>query len=140
MHDAMKMILGEDGWPCHWDEDLKCDHEFLCEECEHQPAPEDKPNGKAEPVMIKWLVDYDGGLYPKCPACDDMPYDLERCIFCGQRFIQDDPVLQEYAKPAEEVRLDCPCCGGKETMVGARAKSNGHFHGHCIQCGCRVME
>lgn len=34
-------------------------------------------------------------------------------------------------------RLDCIMCGGKGTIVGTRAK-NGHFHGECEVCGCRI--
>ena len=124
---------------CHWDKDLKCDHDMYCEGCPHQPAPDDKPHGKDEPVKIGWEESYDG-VYPQCPTCGEMPYDLERCVFCGQRFIQEDERLQEYMKPPEEVRLDCLACGGKGTLVGHRAKSNGHFHGRCEVCGCSVME
>ena len=126
---------------CHWDDTQECDGEFMCDMCEHQPPPEDKVNGRAEPVRITWETGYmNDGLWPRCPSCGEMPYGLECCIWCGQRFIQDDPVLQEYDKPPEEERLDCFMCGGKNTMVGTRAKSNGHFHGHCEACGCRVME
>lgn len=64
---------------------------------------------------------------------------LERCVFCGQRFLPD-ALTEEWSKPPEEVRMDCPSCGGKSTMVGARARSNGHFHGQCTVCGCVVME
>jgi len=135
MKDLMDM-----NWPCHWDKKQKCDHDFLCSECDRQPAPEDKPNGKAEPVRISWRWEYGGGRFPECPSCGEMPYDLERCIFCGQQFIQDDPALREYARPPEEIRMDCPFCGAKDAMVGVRAKSNGHFHGHCELCGVRVME
>ena len=39
-----------------------------------------------------------------------------------------------------EVRMDCFMCGGKNTMVGIRAKYNGHFWGRCEACGIRVME
>ena len=84
---------------CHWDKGLVCKKEFYCDTCEHQPAADDKENGKAEPVHIRWAEDYWSGRYPECPSC-----------------------------------------GGKSTMVGARARSNGHFHGQCTVCGCVVME
>ena len=100
---------------------------------------EDKENGKAEPVHIRWAEDYWSGRYPECPSCGNMPYSLERCVFCGQRFLPD-ALTEEWSKPPEEVRMDCPSCGGKSTMVGARARSNGHFHGQCTVCGCVVME
>ena len=90
-------------------------------------------------VHIRWAEDYWSGRYPECPSCGNMPYSLERCVFCGQRFLPD-ALTEEWSKPPEEVRMDCPSCGGKSTMVGARARSNGHFHGQCTVCGCVVME
>ena len=124
---------------CHWDKGLVCKKEFYCDTCEHQPAADDKENGKAEPVHIRWAEDYWSGRYPECPSCGNMPYSLERCVFCGQRFLPD-ALTEEWSKPPEEVRMDCPSCGGKSMMVGARARSNGHFHGQCTVCGCVVME
>ena len=44
------------------------------------------------------------------------------------------------AAQAEDEHMDCPCCGGHDTMVGTRARTSGHFHGRCTQCGARVME
>lgn len=38
---------------CHWDKGLVCKKEFYCDTCEHQPAADDKENGKAEPVHIR---------------------------------------------------------------------------------------
>lgn len=111
MHDAMKMILGEDGWPCHWDEDLKCDHEFLCNECQHQPAPEDKPNGKAEPVMIEWSEDYDGGLYPKCPACGCQLLLSRRC-----RDVEDDYYNVERVPLAAVFANDEPLAAAEDVL------------------------
>ena len=60
-------------------------------------------------------------------------------FFCGQRFIQDERVA-EYNDPGEEIRMDCFSCGGQGTMIGHRAKSNGHFHASCVACGCSVIE
>lgn len=54
--------------------------------------------------------------------------------------ISPDALTKEWSKPPEEVRMDCPSCGGENTLVGARARSNGHFHGRCTACGCVVME
>lgn len=124
---------------CHWNPAKTCENEHMCTCCEYQPADDDKPNGRKDPIKINWETGY-GGTWPQCPACGEMPYDTERCTFCGQRFIQDDPELQEYMKPTEDERMDCPMCGGHGTMVGTRARSNGHFHGHCEKCGCRIME
>lgn len=122
---------------CHW-HDFPCDGNLYCDTCEHQPAAEDKKNGKAEPVHIRWTQDY-GGTFPECPSCGEMPYSLERCVSCGQRFLSD-ALVEEWSKPPEEARMDCFICGGKDTVAGTRARSNGHFHGQCTVCGCRVME
>lgn len=92
---------------CHWDKGLVCKKEFYCDTCEHQPAADDKENGKAEPVHIRWAEDYWSGRYPECPSCGNMPYSLERCVFCGQRFLPD-ALTEEWSKPPEEVRMDCP--------------------------------
>lgn len=124
---------------CHWNKRLVCKKCFYCDACKHQPAADDKENGKAEPVQLWWTEDYDGGRIPECPSCGQMPYSLERCIFCGQKFLPD-ALTEELSKPPEEVRMDCPSCGGENTLVGARARSNGHFHGRCTACGCVVME
>lgn len=40
----------------------------------------------------------------------------------------------------EEIRLDCPACGGEKTVVGYRSPYNGHFHGVCEECGARIFE
>ena len=128
-------------FPCHWHEDVVCSVGRMCDGCEHQPAPQDKQNGKAPPVPLKWESDYMGrGMgFPICPACGDMPYSTERCIFCGQPFIQDERT-KAYNEPPEVERYDCLVCGGKGTVVGGRSKSNDHFHGICEACGCRVLE
>lgn len=126
--------------PCYWHSDQKCKNGNYCNGCDLQPPDDEKPNGRKPPIRIAWEKDYDGGVYPACPACGEMPYSTERCIFCGQKFIQDDKKLQDYATPPEEVRMDCVVCGGKNTMVGTRAKSNGHFHGRCEACGALMME
>lgn len=100
---------------------------------------DDKPNGKAAPLPIAWEQDYGGGIFPQCPACGEMPYSLDRCTFFGQRFIKDDRA-KEWEQPPEEVRMDCFVCGCHNTVAGTRARSNGHFHGQCEKCGCRMME
>ena len=57
------------------------------------------------------------------------------CPWCG-RVME----WKRWEKPPEIVTLDCFMCGGKGTMKGTRARSNGHFHGKCEQCGCEVHE
>lgn len=131
--------FGDCIWYCHWDNSLICKKQFRCDGCKHQPADEDKENGRAEPVHIRWAEDWDGSKAPECPSCGRMPYSLERCLFCGQKFLPDATV-EEWSKPPEEVRMDCFNCGGKGTLVGTRARTNGHFHGQCTACGCVVVE
>ena len=49
-----------------------------------------------KPVRIRWVDGLTpcGDIAPKsdpeCPYCGEMPYSLEQCQFCGQRFIQED--------------------------------------------------
>lgn len=81
-----------------------------------------------KPVRLIWRDTYDGATdriirnaEPECPHCGEMPYSTDRCVFCGQRFIQDEAVA-EYNKPPEKVVMNCPMCGGEKTLVGARAK------------------
>lgn len=99
-----------------------------------------------KPVRLVWVDDYDvstdsiiHNAIPECPHCGEMPYSTKRCVFCGQRFIQDDRTA-EFNKPPEKEKLDCPSCGGKGTLIGTRAKINGHFHGKCEKCGCVIMQ
>ena len=47
------------------------------------------------PVELEWVASYDGmrdeiipNGEPRCPYCGEMPYSVESCVFCGQRFIQ----------------------------------------------------
>ena len=128
-------------YPCHWHADIVCSSGQMCDGCEHQPAPEEKKNGTAPPLPLDWEPACDGrGMgWPVCPACGEMPYSTIRCLFCGQQFIQDRRV-QKYNEPPEEVRMDCPYCGGEKTLVGYRARSNGHFHGVCEACGVHTIE
>lgn len=128
---------------CYWHKDKDCINENYCNGCYMQPPNKNKDNGKKPPVKIKWVRDYDystGGLtgeIPECPSCGEMPYSTEVCIFCGQRFIQDDKI-KEYNEPAPIVELECPICGGK--IVGSRSRYNNHFHGKCESCGAVIME
>ena len=92
-------------------------------------------NEKKEPVKLP--IVFDGyGMIPQCPTCGEMPYSLEQCYWCGQRFIQDEETI-EYAKP-QTVAMRCFNCGtlGEATV----SKYNGHKHFHCKVCGCSMME
>lgn len=124
---------------CNWNEDIVCASECSCETCQYNLPAEQKKNGQNPPVKIIWDDDYMGKA-PKCPACGEFAYFTDRCFFCGQKFKQDDPELIEYKKPPKEERMDCFWCGGHNTMVGTRAKINGHFHGACEKCGIKIIE
>lgn len=122
---------------CHW-KDIECPNNLRCDGCDEQPSDDEKPNGRKDPVKIGWEESY-GGIWPVCPSCGEMPYSTDRCTFCGQKFIQDEDI-EAYNEPPEEVREDCFFCGGEKTVVGTRARSNGHFRGVCEKCGCIVQE
>lgn len=79
-------------YPCHWDKATECDHGLFCNACPRQPPDDEKPNGKKPPVKLHWVPSFNGMTdsfqpAPECPACGEMPYSTERCIFCGQKFI-----------------------------------------------------
>lgn len=99
-----------------------------------------------KPAYLIWADEYDGmtdriisNAVPKCPHCGEMAYNTKRCMFCGQRFVQDEHTV-EWNKPPEVVKMPCPHCGGENTLIGTRSKVNGHFHGRCEKCGCILME
>ena len=74
---------------CNWNKELECKNNHYCGLCKHQPADDDKPNGKRPPVKVEWHNDY-GMIMPYCPSCGEMSYSEERCVFCGQKFIKDE--------------------------------------------------
>ncbi len=63
---------------------------------------------------------------------------MGRCPFCGQLYELDEEGRKK-AEPNQEETLTCPKCK-QDTMVGRRAKSNGHFHGRYTNCGCVILE
>ena len=130
--------LKEQKAPCYWS-DVICENGKECNGCEHQPPDDEKPNGKEVPRLIGWEGSYEGSIFPVCPACGEMPYSLDRCVFCGQRLIKDDRA-REWEKPPKVERTDCFFCGGKGTFEYTRARSNGHMHGRCTACGASIIE
>lgn len=49
-----------------------------------------RPIGRLrEPIKLNWVTDY-GSLVPECPHCGEIPYSLTECMFCGQRFLEED--------------------------------------------------
>ena len=62
--------------------------------CEHIICP---IGGLRKPVPLEWVDSFNRITdeiikkgEPKCPHCGEMPYSIEQCVFCGQRFIQED--------------------------------------------------
>lgn len=51
-----------------------------------------KPIGRLlRPLPVNWHEDFaDGISYPHCPACDELAYQKDHCVFCGRRFSQWD--------------------------------------------------
>ena len=90
-----KMIdFGDCTWYCHWDKGLICKRQFQCDGCKHQPADEDKENGKADPVHIRWSEDYDGSKVPECPSCGQMAW---RGAFSADRSSYQMPLQRNWA-------------------------------------------
>lgn len=74
----------------HWDFKYKLKRWF----CEYIRCPIGRLR---KPVPLEWKDSYDGMCdkiipngEPVCPHCGEMPYSYEQCVFCGQRFVQDD--------------------------------------------------
>lgn len=69
---------------CQW-HDMDCNRKTECLECELFPDNEGKQNFMAAP---KTVTDYEYGC-PMCPACGEPLYEKGRCVFCGQRYIDE---------------------------------------------------
>lgn len=120
----------------YWDRE---EHERS--EREHEESVENRRRelwavyAEKEPVKLP-IVDDGYGIVPKCPTCGEMPYDLEQCHWCGQRFVQNEETA-EYGTP-KLIDFKCPQCG---TMGKANvSKVNGHKHFRCEKCGMAFME
>ena len=69
------------GWfPCHWDEKRICRFKHWCMDCPYMPPDKEKENGRNEPIRFEG---YD------CPMCKQPTYSHTRCVFCGQKFINE---------------------------------------------------
>lgn len=101
-------------WKCHFDDNLECKNNRYCGTCEFQPDDDDKMNGKNQPSLIEWRTEY-GITVPYCPSCGEMSYSADRCVFCGQRLI--DNREEKNRKPRfsgvieRQEGLYCPKCG-----------------------------
>lgn len=124
-------------WNFKWKRYLKnCFNKFIC-----------VPIGSLrKPIPLKWEDSYDEltgeiikkEVIPSCPHCGELPYSYQQCVFCGQRFMQDEKTT-EMLKPPETEYIDCFLCDGKNTVEGTRSKINGHFHGKCTACGAKYI-
>lgn len=108
-------------------------------------TPENKLNKGNVPVHLEWEPYFDfcsnkvTGEAPVCPACGEMPYSTERCVFCGQAFIQDEKT-RKFADPEPVEHMICLVCGDPQGMEFTRSKLNGHKHGKCRKCGAVMVE
>lgn len=53
--------------------------------------------GLRKPAPLNWVDSFNvmtdkiiKNGEPKCPHCGEMPYSIKQCVFCGQRFIQEE--------------------------------------------------
>lgn len=60
--------------------------------------------GLRKPIALKWKDSFCGMTdmiipfgEPVCPRCGEMPYSLDQCVFCGQRFIDEAEVVEVNA-------------------------------------------
>lgn len=129
---------------CHWDKDRICENGLYCGMCEFQPADDDKPNGKNEPVKLRFQNDY-GMMMPYCPSCGKMAYSTERCVFCGQKLLPTEPPQKNEREiigghADEEGVLRCDECNGDELSLVSH-EDGANFFGYtykCRQCGNSV--
>lgn len=94
-----------------------------------------------KPVPLLWVDTYNGmedkiihNGAPECPHCGEMPYSTKRCVFCGQRFIQDEAIA-EYNKPPEKVMMNCPMCGSEKLLSEQSQKLTDIFTGNVESAG-----
>ena len=68
--------------------------------------------GLRKPIPLEWQDYFDGMAdrimkngEPVCPQCGEMPYSLEQCVFCGQRFIEEKQgELAEESELSDEAK------------------------------------
>lgn len=129
---------------CHWNEDQKCTNGNYCDSCEHQPADDDKPNGKKKPVRINWQNDY-GMMMPYCPSCGEMAYGTDRCKFCGQKFIQEEKRPENRREIIggtmdEDGIVVCDNCGNLDSMELVSHTDGRDFYDYTYRCGACGQE
>lgn len=111
----------------------------MCGCCEYQPADDDKPNGKKDPVELVYHNDY-GMMTPYCPSCGEMAYSYDRCVFCGQKFIDKKPPKNKVeiigATPFGD-GYKCDKCGEKDPLLTLVYHADGQgFFDYTYRCEC----
>ncbi len=121
---------------CQWHKE-DCDRTVECLECERFPDNENKPNFTAEP---KKVTVYDYGC-PMCPACGEPLYEKDRCVFCGQRYIDyrkpERPTLRgaNYLEDSDDAV--CDKCGASSEKWRFVAHGDGaQFFQNTYNCEC----
>ena len=140
----IKRLKEYDGIRCHWDKDRICENSLFCGMCEFQPADDDKPNGRKDPVPIRWENDY-GMMTPYCPSCGEMAYSTERCVFCGQRLLPIENPRKNVTEITgghadDDGNLRCDECGSDELLLVSH-EDGATFYGYtykCAKCGSRI--
>ena len=124
---------------CNWDKSKECKNGFHCGMCKYQPDDDDKPNGRKPPIKIRYQNDY-GMMMPYCPACGDMAYSHERCVFCGQKFITEEAPRNKKeiigATEGEDGTLTCDKCGAHEAMTLISHTDGEKFFSYDYRCQC----
>lgn len=64
---------------------------------------------KRAPLPLKYRDYFHGmsdriipGGEPECPHCGEMPYSYNQCVFCGQRFIEQEAESEKITKEEEK--------------------------------------
>lgn len=136
---------------CHWNTDIECKSGYSRNDCEFQPADDDKPHGKDEPKELLWRLTYDDSFEPVCPSCGEMPYSLDRCIFCGQKLISKrelpppEIIGAHPADDSEDAPYLCDKCGANIDNEGltlvAHTDAVDYFSWEytCDKCGNEII-
>lgn len=135
----MRMIRFNSTIKCHWDKQRICENGLFCGMCEYQPADDDKPNGKNDPVEVRYENDY-GMMMPYCPSCGEMAYSTERCVFCGQKFTDVKAPKNKTKIIGATLDKDgdyvCDKCGKAEELELISHTDGRDFFDYTYRCTC----
>ena len=126
---------------CIWNKEIKCEKDWSCSGCEHQPPYSKKANESIPPVLVPWEAYDEGSIFPRCPSCGKLAYEINHCVFCGQRFITEEIDIDDIECEQQPIItvMDCFICGGKGTFE-CLGPANRHIHGHCKACGATIVQ